>query len=180
MVGVCDGLIIFCTNNFPYLCNNSNFLSFKKVSMLAIADIKDKLTEETYLISRKVESEDFFVDDESLDFALECSGSINFINEIYHRVFDSLDNLTKLKADSTEELEMIETILSILKKINRESISLWIGFDNNAFLKVACKSALFDLRINIRTLKEYIEDTNDVFFLNDNLASGLDGFLDAL
>ena len=148
--------------------------------MAAISDIKKMLTEESHLISESVEKEELIINDETLDFALECTSSINELNNSYLRVLNGLDELSILRVQQKSDEDDIHEILNSLKDANTKCIALWIDFNNDDFLKIACKSALLDLRINIRVMKEYIDEIHDKFFLKDKHTDELDTLFNSL
>lgn len=148
--------------------------------MVAIADIKKTLTEETHLIGKSVKQEEIIIDDETLDHALDCTNSINNVNDSYVRVFGGLDDLSILKIQKNTDEDDIHEILASLKEANSRCIALWITLNNDNFLKIACKSALLDLRINIRVMKESIDDIHNKFFLKDKHTEEMDVLFDSL
>lgn len=148
--------------------------------MVAIADIKKSLTEESQLIGKNVDKEEVIIDDETLDHALNCTKSINNVNDSYVRIFGGLDELSTLNIEQDTDEADIHEVLANLKEANSKCIALWIDFNNDNFLGIACKSALLDLRVNIRVMKEYIDDIHNKFFLKDKHTDEMDILFDTL
>lgn len=148
--------------------------------MVAISEIKKAVTHETVLLERSIEKDELIIDDESLDHAINFSKSLNVLNDGYIRIIDSLETLNSLKIKNNQDENDVNEVLEKLKIMNRRAIGLWINFNNDDFLSVACKSALLDFRVNIRSLKEYIEDVHDKFFLRDRYTKELDDIFNSL
>ncbi len=148
--------------------------------METIASIHQAFEEETTIIRKNIRKEEnLHVSDESLDHALECKAYINLVNDGYAVLFTLVDRLTMLKATGAEEEKLVEGLVTMLNMLNRVAIRMWMEIDSDPFLKVACKSSLLDLRVNIRSLKEDSKDLERRFLKNSDDPE-LDDLFDAI
>jgi uncharacterized protein YoxC len=136
------------------------------------------------LISKtKRRSENILKDEDRLNSLLDSVNHgnkfFNKLNDIYLDFFDYLDDLAATKAMADDDYLQIKEILDSLHDFNT-SVSKFFALSLKVeALAIGCKSSLDDLRINVRTLREYLSDLEDNFFLEeidtdmDNLISNL-------
>lgn len=100
-----------------------------------------------------------------LDKIIETQGIFNSINDVYESLFGHLDDLSHLNTSSEKEEDDIKEILDILQSFNTRVSKLFSRAIKIEVLNSGCKSCLNDLRINIRILREYLNDLEEKFFL---------------
>ena len=103
-----------------------------------------------------------------LDGISECTKDINNVNLSYIKLFDLLDKLSSFSGseeDDEEGLKSVKEIMLILSEFATKTSVSFAALSRNELIQNGCKSALTDLRSNIRSLREYLEDVEESFFL---------------
>lgn len=103
-----------------------------------------------------------------LDQIIKVTDWINEINSCYLQLFELIDILSSCKVEKEEETKALESILIELRQFTTKASFIFSLLSKNTVVKNGCKSALEDLRSNIRTLREYIEDIEEAFLLEDD------------
>jgi|SRR5690554_1093126 len=111
-------------------------------------------------------SDDFvFTNDENhnnrvMDLIIEFKEIINKVNDGYLRLYDILQDVFKVEKHELTEKEsnFLHQLISELNKMNKETSLFFSKLSKERFLREGCKSALLDLRINIRSMRETIAD----------------------
>ena len=111
-------------------------------------------------------SEDF--SNQLLDSILEITKNINKINQCYLELFPLIDELSALKVSSDEDFNALKEIILELSQFTTKTSILFSSMSKNKLIKSGCKSALYDLRANIRSLREYLEDLEETFLLEED------------
>jgi hypothetical protein len=105
-----------------------------------------------------------------LDSIIMVTKDINSINSCYLKLFSLLDELSSCKIKNDKDFNALKEIMLQLSHFKTRTSILFSNFSKIDIIKTGCKSALNDLRINIRTLREYLEDVEETFLLVDEEA----------
>lgn len=111
-------------------------------------------------------SDDFvFTNDENhnnrvMDLIIEFKEIINKVNDGYLRLYDILQDVFEVEKHELTEKEsnFLHQLISELVKMNKQTSLFFSKLSKERFLREGCKSALLDLRINIRSMRETIAD----------------------
>lgn len=111
-------------------------------------------------------SDDFvFTNDEDhnnrvMDLIIEFKEIINNVNDGYLRLYDILQDVFEVEKQELTEKEsnFLSQLISELNKMNKQTSLFFSKLSKERFLREGCKSALLDLRINIRSMRETIGD----------------------
>ena len=106
--------------------------------------------------------------DRLLDDIIELNTFINMVNDCYLQLFPMMDNISKLEVENDKDADALDEVLSGLNDFNRLISKLFSKLSKSELYQNGCKTTLGDLRSNIRTLREYLEDTEERFFLNED------------
>lgn len=105
------------------------------------------------------------IENQLLDQILKTQGLINSVNDVYMDLFPELDEISRIKVSGEEESGVAKEIMDILYSFNTQVGRVFSKVLKNNVIAEGCKSALLDLRINIRNLREYLCDLEELFFL---------------
>ncbi|RLD59030.1 MAG: hypothetical protein DRJ05_07035 [Bacteroidetes bacterium] len=103
-----------------------------------------------------------------MDGIISITQDVNNINDCYVKLFKLFDKLSACEVADNEEIESLMQIMLELGKFVTLTSILFARLTKNNVVASGCKSALNDLRANIRTLREYLEDIEDTFLLGES------------
>ncbi|OFX19439.1 MAG: hypothetical protein A2033_11215 [Bacteroidetes bacterium GWA2_31_9] len=103
-----------------------------------------------------------------LDGIISINKGLNIINDCYLKLFKHFDDLSSCKVISDKEIESLKQIILELSKFATQTSILFAKLTKSDIVSTGCKTALNDLRTNIRTLREYLEDIEDTFLLDES------------
>jgi hypothetical protein len=102
-----------------------------------------------------------------LDKIISLTKAINNINDCYLNLFVYFDVLSTCEIRDEKEIQSLKTIIIESGLFVTQSSILFAQLNKNSIVSNGCKTALSDLRTNIRTLREYLEDIENIFLLED-------------
>lgn len=127
---------------------------------------------EAEIIECKTQGEVFLSEEEYtnrlLDGIISITQDLNNINDCYLKLFKLFDKLSTCKVSDNKEIESLKQIMLELGKFVTQTSILFARLTKNNVIASGCKTALNDLRANIRTLREYLEDIEDTFLLEES------------
>lgn len=103
-----------------------------------------------------------------LDGIISINNCINEVNECYLELFNHFDELSSCEVGDKKELESLKKIMNELSQFATKTSILFASINKKQVLAQGCKTSLNDLRSNIRTLREYLEDVEDTFLLDES------------
>lgn len=133
--------------------------------MTSITEIEGKV------ISHKDKAERYLTEEDILNDVLDginkITKLITKLNNSYSSIFKHLDDLSRCEVTEEKEIDSIKEILNQLSLFGTKSSINFSRLSKNTILASGCKTVLNNLRNNIRTLREYIEDIETHFFLEE-------------
>lgn len=114
-----------------------------------------------------------------LDSIIAVTKNINKINSCYQKLFSLLDELSACEVSDKKEFDALKEIMLELSEFTTKTSISFSNLSKTEIIKNGCKSALHDLRANIRTLREYLEDVEETFLLEEEDVD-LDGLITEL
>lgn len=134
--------------------------------MATVLEIEKEVT------SCTLQGEAYLTEEERTNLILDginnITKDINSINNCYLKLFSILDDLSKCTVSNNEDTKALKTILTVLGSFTTKTSIVFSMLSSNNIIQSGCKSALNDLRANIRTLREYIEDIEETFLLRED------------
>lgn len=138
---------------------------------------------EKKILACKTKAEVFLTEEEKTNLVLDkindITKYINKVNIIYLKLFPLLDTLSSCEMIDDKDFNALKEIMLELGKLATRTSMVFAHLSKSDIIQNGCKSALNDLRANIRTLREYLEDVEETFLLEDKDA-GMDTILSAL
>jgi hypothetical protein len=142
--------------------------------MVTVLEIEKKI------LACKNKGEVYLTEEEKTNLILDSinaiTKNINNVNTCYLKLFPLLDELSSCEVKNDEDFDALKVILVELSKFATKTSILFAHLSNAEIIKSGCKSALSDLRSNIRTLREYLEDVEETFLLEDE-SSDMDSLI---
>ncbi|MCB9360952.1 MAG: hypothetical protein H6587_06050 [Flavobacteriales bacterium] len=136
--------------------------------MTTVLDIEKKI------LDCKTKGEVYLTEEEKTNLILDSinaiTKNINNVNSCYLMLFPLLDELSSCEVNNDKEFNALKEIILELSKFTTRTSILFSNLSKSNIIKNGCKSALNDLRANIRTLREYLEDVEETFLLEDDEA----------
>lgn len=132
------------------------------------------------VIRQETEEVNSFISEEDiinfrLDFANSFKAKIEHLNSGYLKLFKPLSELTWVsnKNTSKSDLELLEELIREIDLFNLKWTKAWIKINNSKdpILISVCKDSLLDLRINIRTMRDYSNTIRSTFFNTNRVLS---------
>lgn len=113
--------------------------------------------------------------DHLMDMINECKGIINVVNKGYLNIFELLQNIFQIEVkDLTDkDLTFMDQLIKALNHTNGLSARFFSELSKEGFLRKGCKKDLLDLRINIRSMRETINDIENKLIDSDEDVNGL-------
>lgn len=106
--------------------------------------------------------------DKFLDLLIELNKELGVINNLYQKLFEPLDSISSLEIKNDADFEAIGDVISELQNFNYKASKYFAILSKISEIQNGCKTALSDLRINIRTMREYLEDIEERFLLGED------------
>lgn len=106
--------------------------------------------------------------DKFLDLLIELNKEINEINHVFLKLFEPLEELSKLEVKTDADFEAIGDVIMGLQDFNYKASKYFAILSKINEIQNGCKSTLGDLRVNIRTMREFLEDIDEKFLLGDD------------
>lgn len=127
---------------------------------------------EKKILDCKTQGEAYFTEEEKTNVILDginiVTKNINNVNSCYLKLFPLLDELSSCEISNDNEFDALKEIMIELGKFTTKTSILFSNLSKTDVIKKGCKSALNDLRSNIRTLREYLEDVEETFLLKED------------
>lgn len=126
---------------------------------------------EKKILKCKTKGEVYLSEEEKTNLILDSinaiTKNINNVNSCYLKLFPLLDELSTCEVNNDKEFNALKEIMLELSQFTTKTSILFSNLSKSNIIKNGCKSALNDLRSNIRTLREYLEDVEETFLLKD-------------
>ncbi|OFZ00886.1 MAG: hypothetical protein A3K10_01085 [Bacteroidetes bacterium RIFCSPLOWO2_12_FULL_31_6] len=126
---------------------------------------------EKKILDCKIQGEIYLSEEEKTNRILDhiniITKNINNVNSCYLKLFPLLDKLSSCEVSNDKEFNALKEIIIELSQFTTKTSILFSNLSKANIIKNGCKSALNDLRSNIRTLREYLEDVEETFLLED-------------
>jgi len=105
--------------------------------------------------------------DDVLDNIISVNKFLGGLNTTYLNIFGLLDRMGKLEVQSEEDAKALDSIIDELGLFAHRSSKLFANISKIDVFKSGCKTTLNDLRTNIRSIREYLEDIEERYLLSD-------------
>jgi hypothetical protein len=100
-----------------------------------------------------------------LDTILSFQKRLENINSKYMSIFISFESLfnSPIERLNDNDFTLINDLIKTIKKTNNDMLETYLRFLKNKTISQGCKSPLTDLKVNIYSMKETINDLEEVF-----------------
>jgi len=126
---------------------------------------------EKKILACKTKGEVYLTKEEKTNLILDSinaiTKNINNINSCYLNLFPLLDDLSSFEITNEKEFNALKEIMLELSQFTTKTSILFSNLSKSNIINDGCKSALSDLRANIRTLREYLKDIEETFLLEE-------------